>query len=83
VVSTSVESSIDVVANVESPDICRRYPTAPEEPFHESVRLVGWFVPPLTGEERIGGGGGAGSVEKFQAAEYALVPPALLALTRQ
>jgi hypothetical protein len=55
------------------------------EAFQLSVGLVETPVAPFEGEESVGaeGGEGGAAVAKLQAVEYALVPPAFVALTRQ
>lgn len=73
------------VANVELVETWIRYDVAPPEAPHESVGLADTFVAPLTGEANTGAGGGAGpvAVVKLRVADQALVPPALVAFTRQ
>ena len=47
------------------------------------MSVVGWFVAPLAGDASVGAAGGGGTVVKLDAVEYALVPPAFVALTCQ
>jgi hypothetical protein len=76
--------STTVVPNAGSVDTCRWYDVAPVEAFHVSVGFVATPVVPLAGVASAGGeGGGRAAVVKFQAAEYALVPPVFAALTCQ
>jgi hypothetical protein len=75
-----------VVANPVSADTWTRYDEAPAEAFHVSVGFVATPVAPLAGLANTGAagmGGGAAAVVKLHGDEYALVPPPLLALTRQ
>jgi hypothetical protein len=64
---TNEETRYDVVVIVESSTIgaanafvlstCRRYVDAPVTALQLSVRVIGWFVAPLTGESRVGTAG--------------------------
>ena len=76
-------SSTSKGVNVELVDTCTWYDVAPEDVFQPSVSEVGWPVELLGGDASMGGGGPATIVVKLQAEEYALVPPAFDALTRQ
>ena len=65
-------------------DTCNRYDAAPLAVFQFNVGLVEMRVAPFCGDASIGAGGGiAASVVKLHTAEYALIPMAFVALTRQ
>jgi hypothetical protein len=53
------------------------------EAFHDTVGLVETPVAPFEGDDSVGADGAATMVVKLRAVEYALVPPAFVALTRQ
>ena len=53
------------------------------EAFQLSVGVMETPVAPFDGDDSVGAGGAATMVVKLQLEEYALVPPALVALTRQ
>ena len=82
-VPVMMESSTTTVPNSESTDNCTLYDVAPVDASHCSVNVVGCPVAPDTGETSLGAGGEAAIVVKFHVVEYALVPPAFLARTRQ
>jgi hypothetical protein len=82
-VPVKVESLTRVVANVAEVESWTRYDVAPAEASQLSVWASGWFVAPFAGAESVGAEGGTTTVVKLNVVEYALVPPALVALTRQ
>jgi hypothetical protein len=53
------------------------------EAFQLSVGVMETPVAPFDGDDSVGADGAATMVVKLQAVEYALVPPAFVALTRQ
>ena len=54
-----VESSTTLpLANVLSVPTCKRYDVAPLDTFHDKVKVVIWFVEPLTGALKTGDRGG-------------------------
>jgi hypothetical protein len=82
-VTVSVPSSTTVVANDDDVDTWQRYDVAPNEVFQPRVSAVPWPVAPFAGVESTGADGAEGAVAKLHVADQALVPPALVAFTRQ
>jgi hypothetical protein len=73
-----------VVVKLELVDTCSWYEVAPVEAFQLSVGVIETPVALFDGERRVGAGGLPPElVVKLQMLEYALVPLAFVALTRQ
>ena len=69
---------------LELVETCNRYEVAPLEGFQLKVGLVETPVAMSAGEASSGAAGAAPTtVVKLQTPEYALVPPAFVAFTRQ
>jgi hypothetical protein len=66
--------------NVEFVETCTRYDVAPLTAFHNSVELVGVSVAPFGGDTSVGV---ARTVVKLHTLDQSLVPPELVAFTRQ
>ena len=75
--------SITVVENAALVDTWTRYDAAPAEAFQRNVGVVETSVAPLDGETSAGDEGIETIVVKFRTPDQSLVPPALVALTRQ
>ena len=71
------------VLNPELIETCKRYDAAPGEGFQLKRGVVDTPVEPLAGDTRTGAAGIAGRVVKFQVFDQPLVPPELVAFTRQ
>ena len=84
VVVIELESNT-VVVKLELVDTCNRYDVAPLAVFQFNVGLVEMPVAPFCGDDSVGAGGGLTTVivVKLHTDEYALVPAAFVALTRQ
>jgi len=82
VVDSAASSTIEV-AKLCDDDTCNLYVVAPVAVFQLNVGLIGTFVEPFAGEESVGVDGAATIVVNEKAEEYAVVPPAFVALTRQ
>jgi hypothetical protein len=74
-----------MVVNDELVESWSRYDVAPLEAFHDSVKVVAWFVEPVAGEARTGAAGGVGVLAAVwnERIEERCVPPEFWPATRK
>jgi hypothetical protein len=72
-----------VVEKFELVETCNPYDVAPVEAFQLMAGVIDTPVAPLAGEDGVGGAGTPTVVKLRTGSDQALVPPALLAFTRQ
>jgi len=82
-VVVSAASSTIEVAKLCDADTCILYVVAPVAAFQLNVGSIGTFVEPFAGDESVDADGAATIVVNEKTEEYAVVPPAFVALTRQ